>query len=236
MKRIFIGGCPRSGTGAIRRLLTIDGRALITGEKGEDAWKEAVATKSKSERSKLVYVGDKMPEGYLNRAEELYKQFKNAKFIFTNRNGYGVIASYIRRPLRRHKPEDITEEILVKNIKFAENIWMDSYKKLKNIPDVLPEDKYIILKYEDNCNDIINMLVKLAEFLEYDTPVRNKMFVKKGETLFVYRPIHLDWVKGIEFWKEIILSTVSDEFKNLIKEYEEVINGDNQSQRGKKSR
>lgn len=210
MQKIIIGGCPRSGTGALANLLTFDGRAIVTLERGSEAWKKIYDKKSIAARDKIIYVGDKMPEAHLANAAGLSKQFPDAKFIFTNRNGYGVIASYARRPLRKCKPEDVTKEKLLTRIKLGEQVWLRNYKKLKNLSNVLQKDKYILLRYEDNCNDINMMLTKLGEHLGYDTPVKNK----------TYRPIHLDWVKGIEFWEEIILSTVSDEFKYLVNEYE----------------
>ena len=210
MNTIIIGGCPRSGTGALANLLTEDGRAIVTLEKGLDAWKKYFDKKSDFDKSKLIYVGDKMPESYLANADRLYKQFPNAKFIFTNRNGYGVVASYARRPLKRHRAEDIPKENLIRKIKFGEKVWMRNYKKLKNLHNILPRDKYILLRYEDNCNNLTNMLIKLGKFLEYNTQVKNKS----------YKPTHLDWVKGIEFWEDIILTTVSDEFNYLVNEYD----------------
>lgn len=211
MRRIIIGGCPRSGTGALANMLTSDGRAIVTLEKGLNAWKERI---NNSNRDKLIYVGDKMPEGYLNTAGSLYKQFPDAKFIFTNRNGYGVIASYIRRPLKKCRPEDVPEEKLIERIKAGESVWLKNYKKLKNLHNILPKDKYILLRYEDNCSDLTSMLIKLGNFLEYDTPVKNKN----------YKPVHLDWVKGIEFWEEILFSTVSNEFKHLVSDYDANVN------------
>lgn len=210
---IIIGGCPRSGTGALASLLTKDGRAIVTQENGLGAWKAVFEKKSDVSKEKVVYTGDKMPEGYLNNAGSLYIQFPDAKFLFTNRNGYAVIASYARRPLRKRKPEDISEESLINTIKFGEKVWLRNYKKLKTMSNVLPKDKYIYLKYEDNCSDITGMLAKVGSFLGYDTPVGN-------DNAKPYRPIHLDWVVGIEFWEDIIKTTVSNEFRNLVSEYD----------------
>lgn len=209
MKKLFIGGCPRSGTGATRRLLVNDGRALITGEKSLDAWKLQYNKKSKAEKKKIKYVGDKMPLQYLYDAPVLNKRFNDVKFIFTIRNGYGVIASYLRRPLKKRDYRTISDDIVIKNIRFAENIWIKAFNSIKDLHKVLPKDKYLVLKYEDNCDDIDNMLSKLCDFLEYDTPIVNTM----------YKPVHLNWEIGLEFWKDIIFSNVSDKFKKLMGEY-----------------
>jgi hypothetical protein len=206
---LLIGGCPRSGTGALARLLTNDGRAIVTGEKGLTAWKDIFSEKSDIDKSKIQYVGDKMPQQYLLGAETLYKKFPDSKFIFTVRNGYGVIASYLRRPLKKRDYKTIPHDIVVKNIVFAENVWKEAFIKLKSIHKVLPKDKYLVLKYENNCADIDDMLLKLGNFLEYDTPVVNTM----------YRPVHLNWEKGLEFWRDIIFSNVSNEFKELMQGY-----------------
>ena len=213
MKNIFIGGCPRSGTNALAHLLTKDGRAIVTLEKGIDAWKKVFEEKSEEAKKKLIYVGDKMPEGYLSNAERLYKQFPEAKFIFTNRNGYGVISSYLRGHLKINGHEGMTKQILLNEIKVAEKLWVENYNKLKNLKNILPEDKYLLLLYENNCADINNMLVKLGEFLEYDSAVNN----------LIYKPTHLNWVGGIEFWEEIILDSVSNDFKYMNNEYNKLI-------------
>ena len=216
-KTLLIGGCPRSGTGAMRRLLTLDGRALITGEEGLTAWKGKLKN---VDQSKLIYVGDKMPEVYLQNVSSLYNRFPDAKFIFTNRSGYDVVASYVRRPLRKKSYKKIQTNSLIKKIKFGEKVWKRNYTKIKNLPNVLPKDSYILLKYEDNISDIGGLLSKLGNFLNYNSPVSNLMR-KKGTQNYVpyYRPIHANWSDDIPFWKDTILDTVSNQFKNLCEEY-----------------
>ena len=220
MKKIIIGGCPRSGTGALAKLLTFDGRAIVTEELGLNAWKDAI--KKRNNTDDIVYVGDKMPESYICNASRLYKQYPNAKFIFTNRNGYGVVSSYVRRLLRGTNYKDVPDEKLIKMIKFGEVVWLRNYRGLNNIHNILPSNKYILMTYEETTCTLSKSLSKLGEFLEYDGPVKNERVVlDKGtrKNVIYYRPIHTDWVKGLEFWDDAILSQVSDEFKQLVDVY-----------------
>lgn len=217
-KRLFIGGCPRSGTGAMARLLTLDGRALITQEEGMNAWKNKLKD---VDRSKLIYVGDKMPEGYLSAAAVLYGQFPDVKLIFTNRNGYDVIASYLRRPLKKKHYTEISNTALTNSIKFGEEVWKRNYIRIKNLHSILPTDVYLILRYEDNVSNIDGFLDKLSNFLKYNPVMTNPIVWNKNKKDYIphYKPIHVDWSADIPFWKDIILNTVSDQFKEMNKEY-----------------
>ena len=225
--KLIVGGCPRSGTGALASLLTYDGRALVTQEEGLNAWKnKKIYGKYVIDMSTVIYVGDKMPEEYLLNAHNLCKKYPDAKFIFTIRSGHGVIASYIRRQLRpKNKkgkwgksPKDITHDKLLKQIKAAENVWVRNANQILTLPNRMSKNSYLLLKYEDNHKDIDGMLKKLGKFLGYDSPVINTVIWHGGENKYVsqYRQVHLDWKKNLEFWVDFVLNGRSKEFENVM--------------------
>ena len=216
-KYLIIGGCPRSGTGALAKLLTFDGRALITLEKGMNAWRGQIEG---ADKDRLVYIGDKMPENYLSNAQVLLKERPNARFLFTIRSGYGVMASYIRRAAKKWPANNLPSGNVKTWIKRSEAIWIKSASSILSLKHRLSKDKYLVLRYEDSVTDVDGLLRKLGEFLEYDSPVKNKVVPYKGQGISgpFYRSHHLDWTLGVERWLDEIIQDRSDQFKRLMVE------------------
>ena len=144
------------------------------------------------ENTVATMFGDKCPESYVYNTEKLAEQFPKMKFLFSQRDGRGVIASHVRKPRSS-----------VPNIETGANLWVNTTSKGIDMVKKMP-DRCKIIKYEEAVMDPEPMLADMSDFLGLDTVIVNGINFKNVP---YYRPVNLD------SWKEEI-PDVLDKIRN----------------------
>jgi hypothetical protein len=171
--------------------------------------------------------GDKVPHGYLHNATGLMDEFPDMKFLFTLRDGRGVLESQIRRgkkllekkPNHKFNPRSWQQV----DIKIAQNLWIECSGLIKNIMN-RNSSRVLIVKFEDLLSDTENYLKNVADFLELERPLINRPWMVQNNPLkrrnYYVHPIDQS---NAYLWKENIpnvMDEVSDKFKRYLEFFE----------------
>lgn len=201
MKHLFIGGCARSGTTGLVRLLNNDNRVLIGVErfiKVRDSITPAHFEKEhflnptedethflepelyerlrdKWDRGMVQYVGDKVPR-YYDEMNYLFDTIPDARFLFLWRDLPGVASSYNVRAQRQDNwPKD-------RDYRRAVVHWNDSLKNLHDIVQKGYQDFIHVVKYESFFSGEPVCLETLYGFLDIRLRPKDEAVFKKITT------------------------------------------------------
>jgi len=152
--------------------------------------------------TKATMFGDKSPEAYVSIADTLAVKFPEMKFLFSQRDGRGVIASHLRKPRSS-----------VPNIEACVNLWVRMTSRILELKKRIP-DRCFIINYDEAVINVEPMLEELSNFLSLDPVLINDLNFKG---LPYYRPTH------VETWKneipDIMSKIHSSKFNDLMSFY-----------------
>jgi hypothetical protein len=145
------------------------------------------------------------------------------KFLFTLRDGRGVLESQLRRGkklLEKHPNYTFNPKNWQQvDIKIAQNLGIDCSGMLKNIMDK-DSSRVLIVKFEDLLSDTERCLGDIAEFLELERPLVNRPWTVQNNPTKKRSHYLLPIEQSNAYlWKENIpnvMDEVSDEFKKYL--------------------
>ncbi|MDA9981495.1 sulfotransferase [Gammaproteobacteria bacterium] len=153
--------------------------------------------------------GDKMPFQYLRRIHKVVKEYPEAKFLITIRDGRAVVASQIRQYHLAIEKGDTPAPWMNPTVREAEYLWLRSAKtwlQLRSRPPV----PCLEVRYEKAVQSPQQLAKSICNF----TGIKYQA-AEFADFLGTYRAVHVDtWREELEN----IEDQLSDEFRDALRQ------------------
>jgi len=155
--------------------------------------------------TEVKLLGDKCPITYLYSIPKLMHKFPNSKFIIAVRDGREVVASQIRG-YRKWPPgdPDHASHWMKPTVQQAQNLWLTISKMTFRMINLLPEDRFLLYRYEDAVAEPDKFCENISDFLGVDIVNINDYFK----------------ATNLNRWKEdhpSMMDELSTEFKDMLR-------------------
>lgn len=124
--------------------------------------------------------------------EKLLKKMHSLKFVYVYRNGLDMAYSDNQNQLKLWGPIFLNDYNLDVNPKNSLKYWCITHKRMLKLKEMF-QDRVFMLDFDKLCNDSEDILLKLADFMDYkEDMLKFQTFIKTPKSIGRYKEYSLD--------------------------------------------